>query len=176
MGRQRHVHGRLVMPRVVFLHGLNSGPTGSKFRELATRFDDVTSPDCRGLHDPAARLAVAEQATRRMTNPILVGSSFGGLVAALLASHHPARVGVLVLLAPALHARWTDAVAGIMRVPSATTIIHGVRDCVVPVQASRAFATRFSVDLIEVDDDHRLGAHRELIGEVVQAAAGRCVR
>lgn len=49
-------------------------------------------------------------------------------------------------------------------VPCPTRIVHGVRDEVVPVEGSRAYAAdRDRVDLVEVDDDHGLAASVDLI-------------
>ena len=51
------------------------------------------------------------------------------------------------------------------RVP--TTIIHGVRDQVVPVEVSRGYRRDWpEVDLVEVDDDHLLLANLERIDQV----------
>lgn len=51
-----------------------------------------------------------------------------------------------------------------------TTIVHGRRDDVVPIEGSRVYAARFhdQVQLIEVDSDHRLSDQMELIWQQVQ--------
>jgi len=156
----------------VFLHGLESGPHGGKYRALAAAFGEerVLAPDCRGLRTVPERLGVAEAATAEHADLVVVGSSFGGLVAAVLASRHPDRVRSLVLMAPALHDHWGASVRTIDRVPERTVIVHGVQDDVVPVAASRAFAVQFGVELIEVEDGHRLLANRSLM---VQLAGAR---
>ena len=51
------------------------------------------------------------------------------------------------------------------------TIIHGHNDKTVPIEPSRAYAANFpdQVHLIEVDADHNLNGHLELIWEHVQS-------
>jgi alpha-beta hydrolase superfamily lysophospholipase len=49
-------------------------------------------------------------------------------------------------------------------VPCPTTIVHGTRDTVVPIESSRSYVEgRPHVRLIEVDDDHLLGGSLSLI-------------
>ena len=151
---------------VVFLHGRESGPTGSKIRSIREAGWNVAAPDCQGVEDVAERVArgrqALEDATRRV---VLVGSSMGGLTAALLWSQIADTpladkvVGVL-LLAPALN--WEQA-AAIERVHPNTLIMHGREDELVPCEASRAFAARFDCPLVELDDGHRLADSHELI-------------
>ena len=86
---------------------------------------------------------------------LLVGSSFGGLMAALWTLRYPQRVSRLILLAPALH-RPEFVVS--RPVDVATLLVHGVHDQVVPHELARERATsaftRLQVEW--VDDDHRL--------------------
>lgn len=135
-----------------FFHGLESGPRGSKFRMLSDAFGHIEAPDFRGIDDLDARLSVAEFATRGRTGLVVVGSSFGGLVAALLANEYPERVRGYVLCAPALN--W--AAGRINRVPPKAVVIHGDADDVIPIQTSIEFCERFGVSLVRVPDDHRL--------------------
>jgi pimeloyl-ACP methyl ester carboxylesterase len=44
-----------------------------------------------------------------------------------------------------------------------TTIVHGIADDVVPVGGSVAYAARSGARLVQVDDDHELGASLDLI-------------
>jgi pimeloyl-ACP methyl ester carboxylesterase len=55
--------------------------------------------------------------------------------------------------------------------PTPVTIIHGRSDTTVPVDDSRKFAERFpdQVHLVEVDADHDLNEHLDLIWEHVQS-------
>ena len=162
--------------RVVFLHGKESGPNGSKIRGLRAAGWDVLAPDCEGIEDVAQRVAIAREAVMQEPGPLaLVGSSMGGLTAALLWSElaeHPEapRIEGVFLLAPALN--WSEA-EGIAHVHPNTSILHGVQDDVVPIEASRVFAAAHRCPLLEVDDGHRLAASHPAIHAGVAAIAGQ---
>jgi len=136
--------------QIVFLHGLETGPHGSKYQALRLMFGEVISPDCEGVKEPQQRLAIIQQTLSDQTGPFLVvGSSAGGLMALLLQREDP-RVKGLVLCAPALHTEHGDTLTA-EGLPD-TVIIHGRGDDVVPIECSR----EFGAPLVEVDDDHRL--------------------
>ncbi|CUS47331.1 MAG: putative hydrolase of the alpha/beta superfamily [Idiomarinaceae bacterium HL-53] len=141
---------------ILFFHGLESGPHGQKFHMIASDYEELESPDFQNL-DLEQRLLVAEEVTRNRTGLTVIGSSFGGLVAARLYSHYPERFQSLVLLAPALHTEAADVIA---RMPSAeqATVIHGTQDSVVPFEASERFCQKFYLPLVAVADGHRLAA------------------
>ena len=151
-------------PTILFLHGLESAPHGSKYRALVKVFGEgsVLAPDFRGVPDAIERLRIAEEATRGLTGLFLVGSSFGGLVGGLLASQHPERIRAAVFAAPAFH---RPAASGIERVPEQSIILHGTEDDVVPIEASRTFSKKFGVPVVEVEDGHRLkGSEALMVG------------
>lgn len=107
-------------PRFVYLHGFASGPEGAKstfLREkLAARGITLRSPaldeGAGGFHGLTVSRAIGTTLDALADAPpegaVLIGSSFGGYVAALAALRSPA-VRALLLLAPAfdLPARWT---------------------------------------------------------------------
>ena len=144
---------------ILFLHGRESGPHGSKYRTLVNHFGTVESPDFRGL-DLKGRIDKAEKITRGKENQILIGSSMGGLLAALLYSNFPERFFGYLLLAPAFH--WEET-SQIDKAPPYATIIHGVEDEIAPIEASREFSSKWGTSLIEVQDGHRLKNHHILM-------------
>ncbi len=159
--------------QIVFLHGLESGPRGSKFQSLAAAFPNVESPDTEGITDVDERLSRIEEALAGHQRLLLVGSSFGGLMACLFADRHPDRVAGSVLLAPALHEPTAQWVASISRVPEHCLIIHGLQDDIVPIAASRVFAMRLGLELIEVDDGHRLAnSHDHIVAATKRMLEG----
>jgi pimeloyl-ACP methyl ester carboxylesterase len=159
---------------IVFAHGLEGSPQGRKstyMRGLGLPFSCL---DLRG-QPLLARLARVEEQTRP-GGILLVGSSYGGLVAALLAQRHPERFVGLVLCAPALGLREPpnlepDALMAPVGVP--TMIIHGLQDSVTPIEHSRAYRdrSRTNVTLHEVCDDHPLRGSLDLLGTVVLGLA-----
>lgn len=153
--------------RVLFAHGLESGPEGRKSAWLRDAGHDVRAPDCRGL-DLAARIEIliAALADDCDAPRVLVGSSFGGiagLVAAIFAArdgHGPTR---LLLCAPALQIPVPPRYTTPLTPPCPTTVVHGVRDEIIPIALSRAWCRTHAVTLVECDDDHGLGHSREPI-------------
>lgn len=134
----------------MFLHGLESSSQGRKAKVLAAM--GWETPDFTG--DLAQRMA--QLAPLLGEDPcLLVGSSFGGLMAALWAVRHPSLVSRLVLLAPALH-RPEFVCREPVHVP--TVLIHGVRDTIVPHQlvAERAGEAFLDLRVAWVEDGHRL--------------------
>jgi len=150
-----------MVPCVIFLHGLESGPHGSKWDALRGAGWSVEAPDCTGVMDVTVRVNRARVALESTQGPVvLVGSSFGGLTALLLLSEIAGtalakKVVGLVLCAPALH---RAEATGVTAVPSNTHILHGTHDDVVPIEASRAFAKTHGLEVTETDDGHRLSS------------------
>lgn len=136
---------------VFFFHGKESGPYGRKYRALSERLS-VDAPDFQNT-DIEERLRKAEFLTRHMTDIVVIGSSYGGLLAALLYSLHPERFKGYLLLAPALHLKESERIE---RVSTNAVVIHGREDEVVPFDTVKAFCRKFSLNLVTVDDTHRL--------------------
>jgi pimeloyl-ACP methyl ester carboxylesterase len=141
------------MKRILFLHGLESGPGGTKARWLKARYGAVT-PALDTSTFPAA-VECARVALRAEPPDIVIGSSFGGAVAVrLLATGEWA--GPTVLIAPASHKIGSDRSLP----PGARVIVlHGDADEVVPVQDSRGLVAGAGpgVQLREIPGgDHRL--------------------
>lgn len=154
---------------LVFLHGLESTPYGSKYQALRAVWPTVLAPDTQGVLDLEQRLAIVERELAGLDDLVLVGSSFGGLVAVLFTDRHPERVHGYVLCAPALHRGHPDAVT---RVPAVAVVLHGRADDIVPIEASRVFCRRFGIELVEVEDDHVLHGSMDKMIELVRQVAG----
>lgn len=91
-------------PKIVFLHGLEGSPDGFKATSLRAAFGDdrLIVPDMRDLPFDT-RLVRALEAIHTITDgpAVVVGSSLGGWLAAIVAAVQPARVANLLLLVPA---------------------------------------------------------------------------
>ena len=154
--------------RVYFFHGLESAPVGTKSLRLEEDFE-VVAPDFQEM-DIWERLDKADEVTEGMGDLMVVGSSYGGLLAALLYSRRPERFRGYVLMAPAFY---LDAADDIERMPDNAIVIHGVDDEVVPIESVREFCTAYGVEMREVDDDHRLhGSLDAMVRAVRQVLAG----
>ena len=146
------------MTTVIFSHGLESGPWGTKIRAMAEEMRNLghvaDSIDYQGMPDPNQRFARLVEACRGIDDTlILVGSSMGGHVATAAA----ATVGAagLFVLAPAFFMPgYEELTPTPPELP--ISIVHGWRDDVVPVENSIRFAQSCNAELHIVDGDHRL--------------------
>jgi predicted esterase len=107
--------------------------------------------------DLPARMEKLGQILKGKSDIILVGSSFGGLMASIFCMEEETRVKKMVLLAPAinhLHA----AVMERKTISAPVTIYHGRNDEVIPLNDMTAVAkeTFEHLALKVVDDDHFL--------------------
>jgi pimeloyl-ACP methyl ester carboxylesterase len=142
---------------VVFAHGKESGPWGTKIQHLAgtarERGYEVLSPDYSHTQDPRERvrqlLALAPRAARSL---VLVGSSMGGYVSAqACAALQPQ---ALFLMAPALYfPGWDEEPQG---VPALCSVVHGWDDDIVPVERGIDFARRHRAELHLLASGHTL--------------------
>ncbi|MCS6948366.1 MAG: alpha/beta hydrolase [Steroidobacteraceae bacterium] len=143
---------------VVFSHGKESGPWGSKITALAETARSegyaVESIDYQGIDSPAQRIEKLVESCQGLRGDlVLVGSSLGGYVSLAAAALLHARA--LFLMAPAIY---LDGLPPLRTraVDCPTAIVHGWRDAVVPVEHSIRFAREHAAALHVVDDDHRL--------------------
>ena len=86
---------------IVFLHGLESSSQGTKARWFKERFPEMLIPDFSGRLEE--RMQDLKSNLEGRDNLILIGSSFGGLMATLFTLENVDRVKRVVLLAPALN-------------------------------------------------------------------------
>ncbi|MGB7755965.1 MAG: alpha/beta hydrolase [Salinisphaera sp.] len=162
-------------PRVVFAHGKESGPRGSKIQHLATIAGEfgfaVDSLDYQGMDDPHER--VAHLLDRRPTGAplVLVGSSMGGYVSAMACS--ALAPDALLLMAPALYLDGYPGDPG--DCPSDTIVVHGWHDDIVPVSSSFDFARRQQASLHITNDGHRLADSLTLIGALFAQQLSRAL-
>ena len=167
--------------KLAFLHGLDSSPGGTKAVLLKARYPDIIIPKLPP--DVEERLGIVEEV---FTEPlVVVGSSLGGLTALLYSMRHPEMVKSMVLLAPAVgifddriltakQRKGLDTVyvpAGTM-----TTIIAGIHDEVIPLASIREMVARSpeprDITLHEVDDDHNLHRHLDLMVSCIDDILG----
>jgi len=155
------------MTTVVFSHGQESGPWGTKIRAMADLAKSmgcaVQSIDYQGIADPGERVTkLLHEVADIDDSLILVGSSMGGYVATAAAD----RLGAagLFVLAPAYY---MEGYESLTPEPPAmpTCIVHGWHDDIVPVENSIRFAGGCSATLHLVDGDHRLTAN---IAELIE--------
>lgn len=158
------------MTTVIFSHGQESGPWGTKIRAMAEKVQRLgctaDSIDYQGMADPTARVEKLIASCATIDDAlILVGSSMGGHVATAAAQ----RLGAagLFVLAPAYYMPGYEALTP--PPPSMPIcIVHGWHDDVVPVDNSIRYARDCAATLHLVDGDHRLTANIDEINTYLE--------
>lgn len=161
--------------RILFVHGLESHPGGSKVRALREQGFEVVAPDLRpalaAAADRAEALAGCAAAVEAALTPdrapdVVVGSSWGGAVTGELV-RRGRWSGPTVLLAPAVAKAGVEVeaiTAALRAMPAPVVVVHDPTDDVVPFADSVALAGG-SVTLRSV----RAGGHRLM--ELVDSGA-----
>ena len=146
------------MTTVIFSHGQESGPWGTKICAMAELVKglgcEADSIDYQGIADPTARVEkLLLECSDVSDDLILVGSSMGGHVATAAAETLGA-IGLFVL-APAYYMEgYENLTPPPPSVP--TCIVHGWHDDIIPVENSIRFARQCSATLHLVNGGHRL--------------------
>lgn len=144
--------------KIIFSHGLESGPWGIKIQRMAeiakTLGFAVDSIDYTDTRIPIERVARLLSVICSETDKVvLVGSSMGGYVS--LAAAESRMPTAMFLLAPAINLPGYPT--QIHTCPACeTVIVHGWNDDVVPVANSIQYAQRCRATLHLLDGDHRL--------------------
>jgi pimeloyl-ACP methyl ester carboxylesterase len=155
--------------KIIYLHGSDSSSQSGKAKQFAEKFQGMITPDFTGSFEE--RMKQLYDVLGKEKGWTIIGSSYGGLMAAVFASENPNQVKKLVLLAPAIlkdeNGNYIDPVIGeplqdkwkhlhIISIP--TVIVHGNQDDVVPLDPVRKTAEELfsDVEFIVVDDGHRL--------------------
>lgn len=139
----------------VFIHGLLGHSQGTKATFLRARYPDMIVEDFRGTLEE--RMNKLNSILVGKESIVMVGSSLGGLMAAMFALDNQERVKKLILLAPALATeQFTPNIEKTIDTP--VVIYHGKDDDVVPLAPVKQIARRVFNDLTfnTVDDDHVL--------------------
>ena len=141
--------------RIIYLHGLESNSQTHKAALVRAIYPDLVVPDFTGSLDE--RMQKLYPILGSASNWTLIGSSYGGLMAALFSTRFPAQVRKQILLAPALMLpEFAEHLPAPIDVP--TIIIHGRQDTIVPLDVIKPLAEKVfrQLDYRLVDDDHRL--------------------
>ncbi len=143
------------MDNLIYLHGLDSNSQTYKASLIRRIYPGMLVPDFSGSLEE--RMAKLDPILASGTGWRLIGSSYGGLMAALYTVHHPEKIRKQILLAPALMLpEFAEVLPDPVDVP--TLIIHGNQDTVVPVSTVKPLAEKVfrKLEYRLVEDDHRL--------------------
>jgi pimeloyl-ACP methyl ester carboxylesterase len=139
----------------LFIHGLESNNQGTKAVYFRKNFPGMLTPNFPGPLQE--RMAKLQAILSGQSDILLVGSSFGGLMASIFTMDHEARVRRLILLAPAINLmEFTPYRERKLSMP--VTLYHGRQDEVISIEEVRKVARQVFSNLTfhAVDDDHYL--------------------
>lgn len=142
-------------PTRIFIHGLESSNQGTKAKFFRERYPDMLIPNFPGSLEE--RMQKLRSELEGKSDIILVGSSFGGLMATIYAMENEERIKRLVLLAPALlmmeKTPYKPHPIGI-----SVWIYHGSHDELLPAEETKKWALNWfkKLNFELVDDDHML--------------------
>jgi len=141
--------------KLVFIHGLESTAQGTKGQFFRQLFPQMIIEDYTG--DFATRMHKLNGLLPDKTDLILVGSSYGGLMATQYAIENEYRVKKMILLAPALNLSELRPPAQ-PKLQMPVIIYHGTDDNIVDPYAVKTTARKYFNNLEHnfVDDDHSL--------------------
>jgi predicted esterase len=140
---------------LVFIHGLESTSQGTKGQFFRKYFPEMIIEDYTGNFDQRMKKLSGLLAGRQ--DLILVGSSYGGLMAVQFALQNEKRVMKLILLAPALNlAEFSISAQQQLCLP--VIIFHGINDNIVDPYIVQRIAGKVFPQLEHhlVHDDHSL--------------------
>ena len=158
------------MTTIVFSHGQESGPWGTKIRAMAETAESlgcaVESIDYQGIDEPADRVKLLLSECEQIHDSlILVGSSMGGHVATAGADSVSA-TGLFVLAPAYFMEGYEELTPNPPKIP--ICIVHGWHDEIVPVESSIRFAQSCGATLHIVDGDHRLTQNIDEINQYLE--------
>ncbi|MBN2538743.1 MAG: alpha/beta hydrolase [Deltaproteobacteria bacterium] len=139
----------------VFIHGLESSAQGTKGTYFRKRYSDMIIENYPGSLE--SRMDKLRGILTDKKNLVLVGSSYGGLMAAMYACDNEHKIKRLILLAPALDLEEFKPYLN-RKIEVPVVLYHGSRDDVVPLEQVREIASKIFKNLSHhiVDDDHPL--------------------
>ncbi|HNZ65147.1 MAG TPA: alpha/beta fold hydrolase [Smithella sp.] len=142
------------MNTLVFIHGLESTARGTKGQFFRKNFPQMIIENYTG--DFAARMRKLRSLLDDKTDLIIVGSSYGGLMAVQYAVENEHRMKKLVLLAPALNVSDFTPPSRVLKVP--VVLYHGSNDDIVDPEKVKNIAFRYftALEYHLVPDDHVL--------------------
>ena len=149
------------MKNIIFIHGLESSGNGFKGTYLKNLFPNILSPNFKKYKKNMSldsllkdRMAHLNLILKEENSWILIGSSFGGLMATLYAINFPGKTKKLILLAPFLATPLLEVDINLsINIP--TIIFHGKNDKIALYTASRKRAIQiFSHLEFNATEDH----------------------
>ena len=161
--------------KVIFSHGMESGPWGTKIQRLsrlaADRNLEVESVDYTDTMDAQVRVNKLNGLLKQeREDRILVGSSMGGYVSLVASATNP--VKGLFLMAPAVFVDGYPVQSYVTQSP-VVDIVHGWNDDIIPFENAIRLAKEFGHSLHLLNGNHALSDVLEDVDRVFVQFLGR---
>jgi pimeloyl-ACP methyl ester carboxylesterase len=151
------------MKKIIFIHGLESSGKAYKAQFLKKIFPSLISPSFLPFSPTIKIKDLLNKRMQQLTKLlegekswIIIGSSFGGLMASIYSFKHPERVRLLILLAPFLSRKLYNFPNVKVKFP--VIVYHAKNDEVVPINESKEIIFKLfpNLEYHIVDDEHKL--------------------
>ena len=157
--------------KLIFSHGLESGPWGYKIKRLAVVAEKhgltVDSIDYTDTMDGDVRAQRLIEVLKKEPEPaILLGSSVGGYVSVL--ASEVVETHAMFLLAPALYMSQLKQQEYASKTPH-IEIVHGWSDDVIPIENSIRFAREADCYLHILSENHTLNDSVDVLERLLDA-------
>lgn len=139
----------------IFIHGQESSSQGTKGIFFRNLFPEMIIPDFSG--DVSERMLKLEELLRDKEEITMIGSSLGGLMAALYSFENKERIKKLILLAAAINlSEFNPYLSKTISMP--VYVFHGREDEIIPIKDIQDISKKVFTNLnfAVLDDDHRL--------------------
>jgi len=143
--------------KTIFIHGQESSSQGTKGIFFSNLFPEMIIPDFSG--EVSERMVKLEELLRDKDEITMIGSSLGGLMAALYSFENEERIKKLILLAPAINlSEFNPYLSKTISMP--VYVFHGREDDIIPIKDIQDISKKVFTNLsfTVLDDDHRLSA------------------
>ncbi|MBY9014686.1 MAG: alpha/beta hydrolase [Candidatus Lokiarchaeota archaeon] len=152
------------MKNIIFIHGLESSGKGFKGTYLKRLIPEILTPNFKKFKRNMPldsllkeRMGQLDLILKKKNSWIIIGSSFGGLLATLYALRNPEKTERLILFAPFLATPMLQ-IDNIPPLIIPTIIFHGKHDEIAQYKASReqAYQLFTNLEFNTTEDDHDL--------------------
>ncbi len=152
------------MKNIIFIHGLESSGNGFKGTYLKNLFPDILTPNFKKFKQKILlddllkeRMRQLDSILKKRNSWIIIGSSFGGLMATLYTLRNPEKTARLILFAPFLATPMLQ-IENISPLNIPTIIFHGKHDEIAHYEASheKAYQLFANLEFNTTEDHHDL--------------------
>ena len=132
--------------KILFLHGLESKPGGTKVKHLESAGHTIFNP-AMPKYSLEESIAIAQGVVDREWPDIIIRSSRGGAIASAIEK----RGARLILIAPAWKLYGITPI-----IDSSTTVLHCPKDDIVPFEHTIELAEKTNIKIVECGTCHRM--------------------